>query len=333
MKLIGEGNVVTHFLRDCELRSLSRYTLESYTHHLKVLVEMLQNVCKVTELEEVTVLHLRECLAYLVNTPTETKKLGGVSGTLAASSVRGHIRVWKAFFVWCYKEELITKNPADGRLSIPKMAKKITPTFTNEHIQKMLSSCDLSTDGGFRDYVILLVLLDTGMRLSEIGTLRLNDFQETYIKVMGKGRKEREIGLHPDVSKLLWKYIHKYRKPKNIDEPMLFVGVYGKGKGIPFSRNGVKVLLKRIKKATGITADAGVRFSAHTFRHTFSKMYMQQGGEVLSLSRELGHSSVSITEKYLGNFGSHEARKEHTSFSPIGSIDLNKGQNKKKKQK
>ena len=332
MKLSGEKNVVQHFIRDCELRSLSPHTLLNYIHHLQVLVTLLQAVCNVSDLEEITVLHLRECVTHLVKTPSDIKKLRGGSGPLSAASIRGHVRVWKSFFSWCYKEDLIPKNPADSRLSVPRSPKKITPTFTSEQIQKMLLSCDLSTDRGFRDYLILLLLLDTGMRLAEIGTLRLDAFQETYIKVMGKGRKEREIGLHPDVSKLLWKYIHKYRKPKNPDEPILFVGVYGKGKGRAFSQDGVKFLLKRIKDTTGINADAGVRFSAHTFRHTFSKMYMQQGGEVLSLSRELGHSNVSITEKYLGDFGSHEARKEHTSFSPIGMLNLKKKQGKKQKQ-
>ena len=216
MKLSGEKGVIRHFLRDCELRSLSPNTLISYSHTLNILAETLQNVCQVTELEEITILHLRECVSYLLNTPTNTMKRGRTGETLDASSVRAHMRVWKAFFSWCYREELISKNPADSRLSPPRLPKKITQTFTGEQIEKMLLSCDLSSAKGFRDYVILLVLLDTGMRISEIGTLRLDAFQETYIKVMGKGRKEREIGLHPDVSKLLWKYVHKYRKPKNL---------------------------------------------------------------------------------------------------------------------
>ena len=112
----------------------------------------------------------------------------------------------------------------------------------------------------------------------------------------------------------------------------MFLSVHGRFNGGPLGKGGIRGILRHIKNTTGINADVGIRLSAHTFRHTFSKMYMEQGGEVLSLSRELGHSSVSITEKYLGTFGSHEARKEHTSFSPIGMLNLKKGRNRNKKE-
>ena len=324
MKLGGEKGVIEHFLRDCDVKAYSPHTLVSYRHHLLVLVRLLQTLCAVSELEEVTVLHLRVCVQHLMRTPTETvrgmyRKDGD---TLDVSSVAAYVRAWKSFFSWCYKEGLIDSNPADKRLAIPKPSKKVIPTFTDEHIEKMLSSCDLSTEEGFRDYVILLLLLDTGIRLSEIGTLRLEDYHDTYIKVFGKGRKEREIGLHPDVGKLLWVYIQKHRKPVDPGEPSLFLSCGKKDRGTAFTASGVRFLLERMKKATGLDADAGIRFSANTFRHTFAKMYMEQGGEVLSLSREMGHSDVDVTKKYLEDFTSLDARKKHTSFSPIGRINL-----------
>ena len=74
-------------------------------------------------------------------------------GILSISTVKGYIRIWKAFFSWCYQEELINANPA-SRLKFPKAPKKITPAFTDEHIEKMVAACDTSTDFGFRDYVI-----------------------------------------------------------------------------------------------------------------------------------------------------------------------------------
>src|SRR5438309_3040594 len=81
----------------------------------------------------------------------------------------------------------------------------------------------------------------------------------------------------------------------------------------------MRELLNRVKKASGIE---GVRVSAHTFRHTFAKFYLQRGGEVFKLSREMGHSTVQVTEIYLKDFRSSEARKEHTEFSPIGEFNL-----------
>ncbi|HEV2580183.1 MAG TPA: site-specific integrase [Ktedonobacteraceae bacterium] len=149
----------------------------------------------------------------------------------------------------------------------------------------------------FLNYVLLLVLLDTGMRVSELCGLRVEDVlvsgsQGAFVRVFGKGRKEREIGLHPEVSKLLWKYIQKYRHPNHPDEKALFLG----RRGEPFQVSGINSLLKRVKKASGID---GVRVLAHTFRHTFAKYYLKRGGEVFKLSREMGHSTVQVAEVYL----------------------------------
>ena len=77
--------------------------------------------------------------------------------------------------------------------------------LTPEQIEKVLAACDTETLNGFRDYVMLLVFLDTGMRISELQQLCLSDVHSRHVKVHGKGQKEREIGLHPNVGKLLWK--------------------------------------------------------------------------------------------------------------------------------
>jgi len=92
--------------------------------------------------------------------------------------------------------------------------------------------------------------------------------------------------------------------------------------------DGVRTLLERVKKASGIE---GVRVSAHTLRHTFAKFYLQRGGEVFKLSREMGHSTVQVTEIYLKDFRSSEARREHTGFSPIGELHL-KGKKRTRKR-
>ena len=120
------------------------------------------------------------------------------------------------------------------------------------------------------------------------------------LRCLGKVAKNTEIRLHPDVGKLLWVYIQKHRRPVDPGEPCVMFCICGKkDRGTAFTASGVRFLLERMKKATGLDADASIRFSAHTFRHTFAKMYMEQGGEVLSLSREMGHSDVDVTKKYL----------------------------------
>jgi len=330
MKLAGENSVVDLFLSDVRTRRVSEHTIISYTYALRMLVGLLETLCAVTELEQVTVVHLRQCVEYLLTNPVPVVKShrtpdNGI--TFAISTIRTHIRVWKVFFNWCYQEELIDKNPV-LRLKAPRADKRIIPAFTDEQVEKMLGCFDLSTDMGFRDYLIILLLLDTGIRLSEVAGLDVASVNDTYIKVFGKGRKEREVGVHPDVSKLLWKYVHKYRHPKDANETALFLGVSGKSAGRRFGQHGVKQLVERVKSAAGI---ADMRVSPHIFRHTFSKMYLKAGGDLFKLSRELGHSNVQTTRIYLEDFNSSDARTEHTSFSPINRFKLRKNQKRMEK--
>ncbi len=336
--------VVRHYLNDARLNNRTDNTLTIYRHSLSVLLRLLEQGMKdakggllsITELEQVTIFHLRECVRLLstslafednrVDRPVYRRGRKPVNGaTLSVTSIRSYVRVWKAFFHWCYQEELVESNIV-ARLKMPKPEKRVIVAFTTEHIERMLASCDTSTDLGFRDYVIVMLLLDTGMRLSEICGLQVSDIHDEYVKVFGKGRKEREIGIYPEVGKLLWKYVHKYRKPANADETALFIGRHGEALQV----GGVKQVIEHVKEVSGI---GGVRVSAHTFRHTFAKMYLDQGGELFKLSRELGHSDIQVTAReYLADFASSEARKDHNSYSPIAHLHLKKQKQRKRKR-
>lgn len=322
VKLDGEAGVVAQFLLDCRSRHLSNWTLTFYNRVLRLLVRLLNEVCDIAELEQVTVLHLRQCVDHLFHTapylygrahPGRVQQ----GRTLAAQSVYDYVLVWKTFFNWCYQEELVDKNPVD-RLKLPVLEKRIKTTLTPEEVQLMLDSCDTSTVVGFRDYVILSLLVDSGLRLAEIAGLRLEDVQGGYIRVhQGKGRRQREVGLHPEVAKLIWKYIQRYRHSRVSGETALFLSRWGK----PLSRYGVTQLIKRIKQHCGFE---GRKITPHVFRHTFSKQYMARGGDLLSLSRELGHSDIQVTRLYLQDFGSEDARKDHDARSIFNEIKVSK---------
>lgn len=315
MRLDGENGAIAQFLRDCQVRKLSEHTLSNYTRYLRIMVNALENRCGVTDLESVTVLHLRECVLFLLSPEYKV--------VLLASTVRAYIRAWKVFFNWCYQEELLDINPT-SRLRPPKSEKRVKQTFSPAQVQMILDSCDLKTPVGFRDYVIFSLLVDTGLRLSEVASLRLDSVHPTYIKVFGKGRREREIGLHPEVSKLLWKYINKYRKAAP-DETALFVGRKG-----PLGKSGIEDVINRARERCGLY---DMQVSAHIFRHTFSKQYIEHGGDILHLSRELGHSDIKTTEIYLRDFSSTDARKEYSSRSVFNDIRVSKRGKPKRQQK
>ncbi len=316
--------VFNQYLLDCEVRGQTQETLLWYRRRLGFFVSAMEQG-GVTELEQVQIGHLRQFVQRLMTTkanerhpnkPTQEK-------TLSLQTVRGYVRSVKTFFRWCVDEGLIDVSPA-VRLVQPKAPAFLVQTFSKDHIEMMLASCDQRDPLGFRDYVLLLVFLDTGMRVSELCGLRVADVHDRYIRMFGKGRKEREIGIHPEVGKLLWKYIHKYREPANPDEEGLFLSQ----EGTPLKLSGVEQIFKRLRSRCGLE---GVRVSPHTFRHTFAKMYLEQGGEVFKLSREMGHSSIQVTETYLKDFHSTEARRDHTEFSPIGLLDLLKANHPNKR--
>jgi integrase/recombinase XerD len=175
---------------------------------------------------------------------------------------------------------------------------------------------------GFRDYTIILLLLDTGIRVSEMCSLTLDRvylevLNEAFIKVMGKGRKEREVGLSPEVAQHLWKYIHAYRHPKDASNQSLFINSFGK----PLTIFGIEQMLQEVAKRAKVT---GVRVSPHTFRHTFARMYLENGGDVYRLSLLLGHSSVVVTENYLKDFYSRNARQGQSKHSPVANLEVGK---------
>jgi len=325
MELDGENGAIAHYMLDCRAKNRSRWTLKQYSRTLRTLCKLLQELCQVSELEQVTVLHLRQCAYHMLTAPISHNGRRPKNGqTLSAQSVQDYILVWKAFFNWCYQEELIEKNPV-ARLKSPTVEKTIKPTLTPDEIQMILDSCDLNTSLGFRDYTILSLLVDAGLRREEVSHLRVGDVYVGYIKVHGKGRKEREVGLHPEVEKLLWKYVQKYRHPWSAGEMALFLGRYGR----PLKTAGIATLVDRIKKRCGLEDK---QLSPHVFRHTFSKQYMERGGDVLSLSRELGHSDIQVTRLYLGDFGSSEARKDHSLRSVFNDIKVHKRKTSRKKQ-
>jgi len=329
MKFDGENGVIAHYILDCQARNRSVRTIEAYSNVLRLLSGLLKDLCFVDEIEGVTVLCLRQCVQHLLTSEAYSHGASPFrrpkkDKMLSVRSVHDYVLVWKAFFNWCYQEELIEKNPAD-RLKAPRLEKKVKETLSSEELQKMLDSCDLSTDVGFRDYTILSVMADTGLRLSELAGLRVADVHSGYIKVFGKGRKEREIGVHPEVSKIIWKYIHKYRQPATDGETSLFLGRWGESLG----SSGVSQVVGRIKDRCGFGEK---QVTPHIFRHTFSKQYMKRGGDLLNLSRELGHSDIQVTRLYLQDFGSEDARVDHNQRSVFNDIKLPKRGKSRDKQ-
>jgi site-specific recombinase XerD len=314
-------DAIEGFLLDLKAKHRSWNTLRHYEHKLRIWSNWMAEHFGVSDLAQITIAQLRAFILDVEQSPVTRRHPGRIEqeGDRKVSdiTVYGYAQSIRTFCRWVVAEELLERNPA-ARLAKPSVAKRHIPSFTLEHLQAMFASCDLRSPLGFRDYTLMLVLLDTGMRASELCGLTLDDLHQDHLLVMGKGRKEREIGTSPATAKFLWKYTKLHRKTTYPSERHVFLS----RRGEPLTPSGVDQMLYRIRDQADIE---GVRVSAHTFRHSFARMWLEHGGEVYSLSRLLGHTNVQITEVYLRDFQSRQARQHHSEYSPLVTFRLPKG--------
>ncbi|MFC1956777.1 tyrosine-type recombinase/integrase [Chloroflexota bacterium] len=213
------------------LRSLLRF-LRSNRHSI--------NVCEInTDRLREYVLYLQQVKKFAHHPFTKPQDKG-----LSGQSVNCYLRAIRAFWSWLVNEELVSSNPF-SRIKIPKPPKKVIPTFSEPQIQALLSTIRVSNPIGFsRDHIILLTLLDTGMRAGELISITLKDLNldEGIIKLYGKGSKERTIPVGSRVQRVIWKYLQCYRRePFNPLCNTLFLSKSGE----PLTVNGLETIVEK----------------------------------------------------------------------------------------
>jgi site-specific recombinase XerD len=224
---------------------------------------------------------------------------------LTSQTVHGYLRAVRAYLRWAIGEDIVD-GAVFKKFRMPKVESHIVRPFTREQVAAMLRACEAEELPWLveRDRTILYTLLDTGIRAEELCGLTLTNTHltgdEPYIVVLGKGSKERAVGLGQTSRKALHRWIHRFRP--ETDSPHIFVSKKTRTRMTP---TGLDKLLYRLRDREEID---GVRCSAHTFRHTFAFNYILNGGDILRLSRILGHTSVAVTQEYLKAFSSFEVR-------------------------
>ena len=279
---------------------LSGYTAKRHRYLLEVFTTWCEE--KQLTLETITVRHIR---AFIEDV---SKRPGKSGGTLKSSSVRCYAQTVKAFLAWCASEEDfdgLVSTRVVARIELPKVDETVIEVFTPEHIKAMFDAAE-KQPFPVRDKALLCVLLDTGARAGEVCSLTLDcvwlDADDSYIKVMGKGRKEREIALGRTSRIALRRYITRYRHPATSAEKRVFLGRTGK----PLTTAGVHSIVHDIGERAHIK---GVRVSPHTWRHTMACMALLNGLDIYKLSRIMGHTSVKVTERYLSAVKAKQARQ------------------------
>lgn len=222
----------------------------------------------------------------------------------SAYSIRNFVRVLQTFFRWCIDEELVVVDPTD-RLKIPKLPKRVPRGISPDDLRALLAAANV------RDRAILLTLADSGVRVSELCGMRLDELDLVVgsVRVIGKGDQERFAFL----SKTTCEAIQSWISIRASTSPFLFVSEQDR----PLQPNTVTQILRRLSKRAGVKG----RCNAHSFRHAFAREYLTSGGDLASLSSILGHSDVRTTMIY-AQFTTAELRAKHAQHSPVKTLCL-----------
>jgi len=296
----------------------SSNTIRIYTTALTILQRFLERKGYYTGVADVGPKEIREFIGYLQNTRAfmEHPYTGPQQKGLTGHTINCYLRAIRAFWSWLVAEEIIGTNPFD-RVKIPKPPKKVIIPFSEEQIRSLLSVIDTRCPVGFRDWTIMLTLLDTGVRVTELTELKLDavNLAQRILKVLGKGNKERVVPIGVSVQRSIAKYINKYRP--NPVYP-LSDNLFLTRDGLPLTQNRVQTIIEQHASIAGIE---GVRSSPHTFRHTFAISYLRNGGDVFTLQRILGHETLDMVRNYIC-LAQYDLQEAHLRCSPVDNLKI-----------
>jgi integrase/recombinase XerD len=292
---------LTLFLRECKIRNLSEHTIQYYKNELKAMEKMLEQQNQPTDPAKVTRKMIREnVILYMMET------LGRKE-----TAINARLRAVRAFFHFLDKELIIFENPMND-IKLIRQKRNVIETFTAEQVKALLRQPDLSSFTGFRDYSILLLLLETGIRLKELCGICVDhvNLDDGYILITeGKGYKQRNVPIQSAMRQQLRKFITLRGE---LDTDILFVTI----DNTPISNRQVQNLIAKYGRKAGIK---NVRCSPHTFRHTFARMSVTNGADIFSLQAILGHTSMDMVRNYVNMF-SQDVKKNHGKFSPLEGL-------------
>lgn len=282
------------FLIDQQIKGNSNKTLKYYGYCVNPLIKELGNDFPLDKL------NLAELKLYTV-------KLRN-SG-ITSNSVKSYVKGIKAFLTWLYTEDYI-KADLGHNLNLPKAKRKVIDVLTDDEIKKLFACFDKKTFLGIRDYCICSLMLDSGLRKSEVIRLRLGDLHiiEGYVLVNGKGNKQRIVPIGLNTQKNLMKYIAF--RPAFVKADSLFLTK----KCTPITASVIERLFKKLKKVCFTP-----RLHPHLLRHTFATRYLENGGNIYALQQILGHTSLDMVKKYV-HLTTQRNVVNFSSFSPLDNL-------------
>lgn len=263
-------------------KSLSHNSLDAYIHDIVKLTQFLEYRKYKLNPEDITLTHLKEFIEWVNEL--------GMSPASQARFVSGI----RAFYKFLLLDDQIDANPA-ALLELPRLGRKLPVFLSIEEIDEMIGAIDLSTNEGHRNKAMLETLYSCGLRVSELIDLKITNlfFDDEYIKVTGKGNKERLVPIGQKAIKVIKLYMEHDRnnyKIKKDSENIVFLNRWGK--------KLTRVMIFTIIKRLAMKINLNKTISPHTFRHSFASHLMDGGADLRAIQEMLGHESITTTEIY-----------------------------------
>jgi integrase/recombinase XerD len=263
-------------------RGLSKNTIDNYTFDVEKLVLFLTqkeiNISPIQITEEVIQQFIYE-MASQVNPRSQSRLISGL----------------KSFFNYLIFEDYRNDTPLE-LIEVPKTGRKLPDTLSTIEIDSLIQAIDLSTPEGERNKAMLETLYSCGLRVSELISLKLSDlfFEEGFIKITGKGNKQRFVPVGKSTIKIVTSYVNQIRVHLSIQknfEDTLFLNRRG--------RQLTRAMVFTIIKNLAIKINLNKTISPHTFRHSFATHLLENGADLRSIQLMLGHESITTTEVYM----------------------------------
>lgn len=294
------STAVKDYLVEIEIRKYTPRTLKTY----RLKLGMFERFCTdqgVTDIEDVSMAEVKQF--------TQMMMKAGRKGTY----INGCLKTIKSFIQYCYEEDLGGFNTKRGGFKWVKQEKPVIRAFRPKDVRLLLDSCRGNDFLDIRDKAILTMLFETGIRCYELCCIRNADIHDDYIVIHGKNHKQRVVPITPILKKALMRYdrVKESYFAFRDREEYYFLSY----RGNMLTNSGMEHMIK--KRGKGIE---GIRVSPHTCRHFFAQQQIKMGTDIYTISRLLGHESISITQIYLDSLRDEDIIKIAKQSSVLSSM-------------
>lgn len=310
---------LTLFIRAKEAENVRPRTIRNYMNHIAYLSDYMTEVrgFRNAYLKDLTADLIRDYISYMLN---EKRRYEGLEGRkdktvgLAVDTINIRLRTLRTMCRFWHAEGLIEEDPMANIKQLRKDADDEVPGLTDAEIDLLLSSYDVSQFAEWRDKILILLMLDTGLRPGEACELTIDrvdfDLYTLYVpSQIAKNRRNREVPMSREVAKLL---------EELYEESLQYFGetefIFNNAYGDPYTADAFRKRLNRRKKKLGME-----KLSPNMFRHTFCRKYLLNGGDIFTLQKIVDHKDIATTRKYV-QMGMDDVQAQHNKYSPAKRI-------------